>query len=96
LVARGQLKKIPLLDSVSAISVGIVDGTPLLDLDYAEDSRAAVDMNFVITGSGHFVEVQGTAEADPFSVIELDQLRDLALKGCSDLRSLQQQVLAGG
>ncbi|MFO7577758.1 MAG: ribonuclease PH [Pelovirga sp.] len=95
LVARGQLKKIPLLDSVSAISVGIVDGTPLLDLDYAEDSRAAVDMNFVITGAGHFVEVQGTAEADPFSVIELDQLRDLALKGCSDLRSLQQQVLAG-
>lgn len=95
LVKQGQLKKMPLLDSVSAISVGIVGGCPLLDLDYTEDSRAAVDMNFVITGSGHFVEVQGTAESDPFSVQELDALRDLALKGCAELKQLQQQALTG-
>lgn len=95
LVSQGKLKKIPLLDSVAAISVGIVDGHPMLDLDYAEDSRAAVDMNFVLTGSGRFVEVQGTAEEEPFSVAELDALRDLALKGCVDLTQLQHQVLSG-
>ncbi len=93
LVAQGKLKKIPLKDSVAAISVGIVGAKPLLDLNYAEDSNAEVDMNFVITGAGKFVEVQGTAEAEPFSQSELDALRDLALHGCGQLTSLQQQAL---
>lgn len=93
LVDAGQLKSIPLLDSVAAISVGIVGGQPMLDLNYAEDSSADVDMNFVITGSGKFVEVQGTAEEEPFSLQELDLLRDLALQGCSDLSLLQKQAL---
>jgi ribonuclease PH len=93
LVKRGVLKEIPLRDSVAAISVGIVAGQPLLDLNYAEDSNADVDMNFVITGSGKFVEVQGTAEEEPFSLDELDQLRDLALHGCAQLTTLQQQSL---
>ncbi|MCD6188175.1 MAG: ribonuclease PH [Desulfuromusa sp.] len=93
LVKKGVLKSLPLKDSVSAISVGIVAATPLLDLDYEEDSNADVDMNFVITGSGKFVEVQGTAEAEPFSLTELDALRDLALAGCAQLTALQQQAL---
>jgi ribonuclease PH len=93
LVKQGQLKRLPLLDSVSAISVGIVKGRPILDLNYDEDSSAAVDMNFVITGSGCFVEVQGTAEEVPFSAAELDAMRDLALTGCEDLKQLQQTAL---
>lgn len=76
-----------------AAAAELVDGRPLLDLDYAEDYRAAVDMNFVITGSGRFVEVQGTAEEEPFSMAELDALRNLALAGCRELRHLQQQAL---
>ena len=96
LVAQGQLKHIPLLDSVAAISVGLVGDCPMLDLDYQEDSRAEVDMNFVITGSGNFVEVQGTAEGRPFSAQQLDDLRDLALKGCRELRQLQQLALGQG
>jgi ribonuclease PH len=93
LVEQGKLDKIPLKDSVAAISVGIVGGVPLLDLNYAEDSTADVDMNFVVTGSGKFVEVQGTAEEEPFSLEELDALRDLALAGCARLKELQQQSL---
>ncbi len=93
LVKKGTLKSLPLKDSVSAISVGIVNGVPLLDLNYGEDSNADVDMNFVITGDGRFVEVQGTAEEVPFSMEELDALRDLALKGCRELRELQQRAL---
>jgi len=93
LVEQGKLEKIPLIDSVSAISVGIVGGVPLLDLNYAEDSTADVDMNFVITGEGKFVEVQGTAEEVPFSSAELDALRDLALAGCAQLKMHQQQSL---
>ncbi|NOQ52320.1 MAG: ribonuclease PH [Desulfuromonadaceae bacterium] len=93
LVEKGVLTKVPLKDSVAAISVGIVDKKPLLDLDYDEDFKAAVDMNFVITGSGKFVEVQGTAEEEPFSPEELDALRDLALQGCAQLTVLQQQAL---
>ncbi len=93
LVEQGKLKHMPLKDSVAAISVGIVGGVPLLDLNYAEDSTADVDMNFVITGSGKFVEVQGTAEEEPFSLEELDALRDLALDGCAQLKDLQQQSL---
>lgn len=93
LVEKGVLQEIPLKDSVAAISVGIVAGQPLLDLDYDEDFKAEVDMNFVITGSGKFVEVQGTAEEEPFSQEELDALRDLALQGCAQLTELQQQAL---
>jgi ribonuclease PH len=94
LVAAGKLAALPFNDSVSAISVGIVEQRPLLDLNYQEDFLAAVDMNFVITGAGHFVEIQGTAEEAPFSLTELDQLRDLALQGCASLSQLQTQALA--
>jgi len=83
----------PLRDGVAAVSVGIVHGQPVLDLDYEEDFQAAVDMNFVITASGRFVEVQGTAEEEPFSGEELDRLRDLALAGCRSLAALQRQAL---
>ncbi|SEA66021.1 RNAse PH [Desulfuromusa kysingii] len=93
LVTKGVLNELPLKDSVSAISVGIVAANPLLDLDYQEDSNADVDMNFVITGTGKFVEVQGTAEEEPFSLEQLDELRNLALQGCRELTSLQRQSL---
>lgn len=92
---RGLLKANPLREQVAAISVGIVDGRPLLDLNYEEDSRAAVDMNFVITASGKFVEVQGTAEEAPFSREDLDCLQNLALNGCRRLCDLQRQALEG-
>jgi ribonuclease PH len=82
-----------LKDSVSAVSVGIIDGTPLLDLAYVEDVRAETDMNVVVTGSGHFVEVQGTAEGAPFDRAELDALLDLALGGCVDLAAAQRAAL---
>jgi len=84
----------PLTDSVSAISVGIIDGEPMLDLPYVEDSRAETDMNVVMTGSGGFVEVQGTAEGKPFSKAELDKLLALATAGNADLMHMQQQALA--
>ena len=83
----------PLIDSVSAISVGIVDGEPLLDLAYTEDSRAETDMNVVVTGRGLFVEVQGTAEGAPFDRSELNSLLDLALGGTATLAQLQAQAL---
>jgi ribonuclease PH len=83
----------PLTDSVAAISVGIIDGTPMLDLPYVEDSRAETDMNIVMTGSGSFVEVQGTAEGAPFDKAELDQLLELGAKGCADLTVLQREAL---
>jgi ribonuclease PH len=88
----GQKSK-PLIDSVSAISVGIIDGTPMLDLAYVEDVRAETDMNVVVTGRGLFVEVQGTAEGAPFDRAELDSLLDLALIGTNDLAARQRQVL---
>ena len=83
----------PLTDSVAAVSVGIIDGTPMLDLPYTEDVRAETDMNVVVTGSGEFVEVQGTAEGVPFNRSELDQLLDLALAGCSELAVIQAETL---
>ncbi|MGO1255004.1 MAG: ribonuclease PH [Microbacterium gubbeenense] len=86
-------KATPLSDSIAAISVGIIDKTPMLDLPYEEDSRADTDMNIVMTGSGKFVEVQGTAEAAPFDKAELDQLLELGAKGCADLTQLQQAAL---
>jgi ribonuclease PH len=91
---RGLLKENPLTDSVAAISVGIIDGVPMLDLPYAEDSRAEVDMNVVMTGAGRFVEVQGTAEGMAFSRGELDSLLGLAENGIKQLSSLQHAVLA--
>ncbi|OKL54368.1 ribonuclease PH [Bowdeniella nasicola] len=82
-----------LLDSVSAVSVGIIDGTPCLDLPYVEDVRADTDMNVVVTGNGNFVEVQGTAEGATFDRKELNTLLDLAVKGTSELAKLQAQAL---
>lgn len=86
-------KSNPLIDSVAAISVGIIDGSPQLDLAYVEDVRAETDMNVVVTGSGKFVEVQGTAEGAPFDRDELNKLLDLALKGCADLTKIQAEAL---
>ncbi|MFN2587709.1 MAG: ribonuclease PH [Actinomycetota bacterium] len=83
----------PVVDSVSAISVGIVDGTPCLDLNYAEDSTAQVDMNVVMTGGGRIVEVQGTAEQGAFDRSELDRLLDLATSGIAELTARQQRAL---
>jgi ribonuclease PH len=87
-------KSVALRDSVAAVSVGIIDGVPLLDLAYVEDVRAETDMNVVVTGSGHFVEVQGTAEGAPFDRTELDALLDLALGGCVSLTAAQAQTLS--
>jgi ribonuclease PH len=83
-----------LIDSVSAISVGIIDGVPLLDLAYVEDVRAETDMNVVVTGAGKFIEVQGTAEGAPFDRDELNLLLDLALEGNVDLAKIQRAALA--
>ena len=83
----------PLINSVSAVSVGVIDGEPRLDLMYEEDVRAETDMNVVVTGTGEFVEVQGTAEGVPFRRDELDALLDLALAGCAELTRIQVEVL---
>jgi ribonuclease PH len=90
---RGRLKGNPLVTSVSAVSVGIVDGETRLDLCYEEDSAAETDMNVVCTGAGDFVEVQGTAEGEPFSRAMLGSLLDLAVGGCAQLTKLQGQAL---
>jgi ribonuclease PH len=84
----------PLVDTVSAVSVGIIDGVPMLDLPYVEDVRAETDMNVVVTGSGKFVEVQGTAEGAPFDRDELNNLLDLALIGTAQLADIQRETLA--
>lgn len=86
----GLLKESPLIDSVSAISCGIYNGTPVLDLDYDEDSSAETDANFVLTGNGGIVEIQGTAEQTPFSEEEFLTLLSLAKKGCGELKQLQE------
>ena len=91
LLAAGELKTSPLKDSVAAISTGILSGQPVLDLDYVEDSAAEVDMNFVMTGDGRFVEVQGTAEEEPFTINDLDAMRELAIFGCQQLTQLQKK-----
>jgi ribonuclease PH len=90
---EGTLEQSPLLEPVAAVSVGIVDGVPVLDLDYGEDSRAQVDMNVVGTRSGGLVEVQGTAEGDPFSREQLDGLIDLATAGLEALFAAQSRAL---
>jgi ribonuclease PH len=92
--STGALTGEPLTGSVAAVSVGIIDGVPRLDLPYEEDVRAETDMNIVMTGVGSFVEVQGTAEGAAFSRAELDALLALGEKGCADLTKLQQAALA--
>ena len=94
LIAQGKLSESPIMAQVAAISVGIVQGTPLLDLEYTEDSACDTDMNVVMTGVGHFVEVQGTAEGAAFSRKEMDALLSLAEKGIGELMLLQRQSLA--
>jgi ribonuclease PH len=92
---RGKLKGNPLVSSVAAVSVGIVDAEPRLDLCYEEDSAAETDMNVVCTAAGDFVEIQGTAEGQPFSRALLGQLLDLATAGCAELTRLQTETLGG-
>ncbi len=91
----GKLKQWPLTDNVAAISCGIHQGTPVLDLDYAEDSDAEVDANFVLTGAGGIVEIQGTAEQKPFSPEQFQQLLGLAQGGIAELTLLQNAILQG-
>jgi ribonuclease PH len=93
LIAQGKITASPITASVAAISVGIVQGTPLLDLEYTEDSSCDTDMNVVMTGAGHYVEVQGTAEGAAFSRKEMDALLMLAEKGITELIALQNQSL---
>lgn len=95
LLAAGTLKTSPIRDFVAATSVGVVDGQVVLDLPYEEDSRAEVDMNFVMTGSGKFVEVQATAEGCPFVEEQLAQMMKLAKQGCWELISRQRELLKG-
>ena len=93
LVAAGELAAMPLREPLAPVSVGIVGETPVLDLDYSEDSSAEVDLNVVMTGSGRFVEVQGTAEGAPFSRAELDALLGLAAEGIAQIVAMQQGAL---
>lgn len=92
---KGKIQELPLLDYVAAISVGIVKGEPLLDLDYEEDSGAHMDMNVVMVGDGNFVEIQGTAEKKPFSKAQSDALLKLAQKGIRELMTVQRKNLNG-
>ena len=94
LLQQGILSDNPLMDSVAAVSVGVVGGVPLLDLDYPEDSGCDSDVNIVMTGSGKIIEIQGTAEGAPFSFDELNALMQLAAKGIAELSALQRQALA--
>jgi len=94
LVDSGALPRNPIKEAVAAVSVGIVDGEVLLDLDYSEDSGAEVDMNFVMTSSLRFVEVQGTAEAEPFDMAQMDAMRVAAVDGIKRLFTVQQEAIA--
>ncbi|TWO72469.1 ribonuclease PH [Caenimonas sedimenti] len=94
LLATGKLAATPITGPVAAISVGIVNGTPLLDLEYIEDVACDTDMNVVMTGAGHFVEVQGTAEGAAFTRAEMDELLRLAEKGIAELVAMQEQALS--
>lgn len=95
LCRKGLLSEVPLKEAVAAVSVGIHNGEAILDLNYIEDSAAEVDMNFVMTSSNRFVEVQGTAEAEPFTHAEMDAMRSLAEKGICTLFLIQKEALAG-
>jgi len=94
LLTKGSIAVNPLREAVAAVSVGIVAGEVLLDLDYSEDSTAEVDMNFVVTSSGRFVEVQGTAESEPFTIEQMDEMRAVALDGIKQLLKIQEEILA--
>jgi ribonuclease PH len=93
-LTKGILSADPIKDSVAAVSVGIIDGKVILDLSYEEDSRADVDMNFVMTGSGKFVEVQGTAESAPFTSKQMERMTEMAQEGIRELIKTQKRVLA--
>jgi ribonuclease PH len=93
LIDAGKLRELPLSDSVAAVSVGIVGGSPMLDLAYVEDSRAEVDMNVVISGNGQMIEVQATAERTPFGRASLDELLSLAAAGIEEISAVQTRVL---
>jgi ribonuclease PH len=93
-VERGQLASLPIIDEVAAVSVGIVQGKTMLDLDYVHDVEAEVDMNVVMSGRGLLIEVQGTAERAPFTRAELDELLDLAAAGIAELHDLQRRAVA--
>ena len=95
MVRNGMIEKVPVKDSVAAVSVGKVEGKALLDLNYEEDSRAGVDMNVVMTGSGEFVEIQGTAEKAVFTKKEMDELTSAAQKGIKELTRIQKKSLEG-
>jgi ribonuclease PH len=95
LVEQGSLPRLPLTGSVAAVSCGVVDGEPLLDLDYSEDSTAEVDMNLVTTGDGGLVEVQATAERTPLSRASLDALLEVAAPGIEELRAAQERATGG-
>jgi ribonuclease PH len=94
MVERGMLARRPALEPLAAVSVGVVAGEVLLDLNYVEDSTAETDMNVVMAGDGRFVEVQGTAEGAPFSRLELDRMLDVAARGCRQLMSAQARIAA--
>ncbi|HXI25936.1 MAG TPA: ribonuclease PH [Pyrinomonadaceae bacterium] len=96
LLAEKKIKRSPIISEVAAVSVGIIDGTALLDLKYDEDSRAEVDMNVVCTGDARFIEVQGTAEGSPFTREQMDQLLELAKKGIAELVQLQRYAIEAG
>ena len=90
---QNKIEELPIADNIAATSVGIIDGIPMLDLCYTEDSAADVDMNIVMTGSGKFIEIQGTAEQNPFSREEYDQLLDLSISGIQQLVRLQNRMM---
>ena len=94
LLASGKLTQSPIVGQVAAISVGLVQGTPLLDLEYSEDSACDTDMNVVMTAAGHFVEVQGTAEGAPFGRADMDRLLSLAEKGVAELVAVQRNAIS--
>jgi len=94
LLAAGDIRENPIKQNVAAISVGIYNGVPVLDLDYAEDSVAETDMNIVMASNGTFIELQGTAEAEPFTEAELATMMNLAKKGIEEIIALQNEVLA--
>jgi ribonuclease PH len=93
-LARGIVGVNPIKDTVAAVSIGIIEGKILLDLCYEEDSKAEVDMNFVMTGSGKFIEVQGTAEASPFTKRQMERMADIAELGIKELLKAQKKVIA--
>lgn len=92
----GKIARSPVTGAVAAVSVGIVEGTPLLDLKYDEDSRASVDMNVICTGEGRFIELQGTAEGEPFTRAEMDEMLELARKGLESLFAAQREAVERG